>query len=124
MIDKSAIANAVNGGEMSASMVAEYQHISYRSVCRYAYRMKIGLFLHTKPGRPKILEEDDITDLVFMKIEQPGLTEVDLKAEIVKKANENWRKRHRTPELACKPPKCSRKTLFRYCKLIKSLLES
>jgi hypothetical protein len=118
MRNKSGIAHTVNSRLMSAGTVAETEHIPYRTVCYYAHRSKLGLSLYGSSGRPRLLEDEDILELVHIRQANPDMTMMEIKEEIVKKAKEKWRKRHTLVSIDSTIPSISRKSVLRYYKKI------
>lgn len=114
------LATQVNTGKLSAYELHKESKVAARSVYRYAYKLRKGLVIREKSGRPPALDEESENMVLNLLKENPNVERRVLIQFIRDQHMKTWHRRHSNhgsdldPNTLQKPNKLSMRSIDRY----------
>ena len=113
------IAQEVNAGQYLAYKVHKERNINHRTVLKYANMVKKGLALHSSSGRPRLLDEVAMLEVLNFLALNPDPNYSDYRSLVITKCKETWLRRHKYTNDIFQAPKVSKRAVATYLKALK-----
>lgn len=117
--EKLQIAQEVNTGPYLGWKVHKKRNIPHRTVLHYAEVIRKGLALHKGSGRPRLLDDQAVAEVLEFLSSRPDPNYSEYRALVILKCKETWLRRNIHNIEGIEPPKASADAIYRYMKMLK-----